>query len=144
MSCDLTMMLLLLVTKVLKELTKLSDKNIFGILCTQIFKLMLNHVLNVKGAKWISMQGNLLYIPFLLKRDVYAMMQKYYFVFYPYIFTRSQNKGKRVPLACKSFVLALTGSSDNKRNTSAKIIYEPIPSYDGFSFVVVLSHSCVV
>ena len=25
-----------------------------------------------------------------MKRDVYAMMQKYYFVFYPYIFTRSQ------------------------------------------------------
>ena len=24
-----------------------------------------------------------------MKRDVYAMMQKYYFVFYPYIFTRS-------------------------------------------------------
>ena len=23
-----------------------------------------------------------------MKRDVYAMMQKYYFVFYPYIFTR--------------------------------------------------------
>ena len=68
MSCDLTMMLLLLVTKVLKEPTKLSDKNIFGILCTQIFKPMLNHVLNVKEAKWISMQGNLLYIPFLLKR----------------------------------------------------------------------------
>ena len=30
MSCDLTMMLLLLVTKVLTEPTKLSDKNIFG------------------------------------------------------------------------------------------------------------------
>ena len=68
MSCNLTMMPLLLVTKVLKEPTKLSDKNIFGILCTQIFKPMLNHVLNVKEAKWISMQGNLLYIPFLLKR----------------------------------------------------------------------------
>ena len=64
MSCNLTMMLLLLVTKVLKEPTKLSDKNIFGILCTQIFKPVLNHVLNVKEAKWISMQGNLLYIPF--------------------------------------------------------------------------------
>ena len=25
-----------------------------------------------------------------MKRDVYAMMQKYYFVFSPYIFTRSQ------------------------------------------------------
>ena len=65
---NLTMMLILLVTKVLKEPTKLSDKNIFGILCTQIFKPMLNHVLNVKEAKWISMQGNLLYTPFLLKR----------------------------------------------------------------------------
>ena len=28
------------------------------------------------------------------KRDVYAMMQKYYFVFYPYIFTWSQMNGK--------------------------------------------------
>ena len=33
------------------------------------------------------------------KRDVYAMMQKYYFVFYLYIFTWSQYQGaKKVPL----------------------------------------------